>query len=219
MKLTKFAVTAAALVIPLLGSSAQAGTLFFDSLQGNLNNWTSNGDVSVQSAPDGTTAAGFTGVAYGSDLLTKNQFHSSTGSFTVKFDFYGNCGFASGCGAFLATDGGGASWILSDTGYGSSALFPDSLRSWQEVSYTYSTYNGFSGLDFENWGSSPHSSTMNGSPFFLKNVLLTDNSDGTTVGTLTVAVPEPGTWALMMMGLGGLGMALRHRRNSALVSA
>jgi hypothetical protein len=26
------------------------------------------------------------------------------------------------------------------------------------------------------------------------------------------AVPEPGTWALMLLGFGGIGMAMRRRR-------
>jgi hypothetical protein len=30
------------------------------------------------------------------------------------------------------------------------------------------------------------------------------------------AVPEPGTWALMLLGFGGIGMAMRHRRRPAL---
>lgn len=35
----------------------------------------------------------------------------------------------------------------------------------------------------------------------------------------TPSVPEPGTWALMLLGFGGIGMALRrsHRRNGALM--
>ena len=35
----------------------------------------------------------------------------------------------------------------------------------------------------------------------------------------TTAVPEPATWALMLIGIGGLGAALRSSRKSALVAA
>jgi hypothetical protein len=30
-------------------------------------------------------------------------------------------------------------------------------------------------------------------------------------------VPEPGTWALMLLGFGGIGMAMRRRRRPTLV--
>ncbi|HEY2048534.1 MAG TPA: PEPxxWA-CTERM sorting domain-containing protein [Caulobacteraceae bacterium] len=38
---------------------------------------------------------------------------------------------------------------------------------------------------------------------------------GTTPTTPTVAVPEPATWAFMLVGLGAVGAALRSRRGSA----
>ena len=34
-----------------------------------------------------------------------------------------------------------------------------------------------------------------------------------------VAVPEPGTWAMMLIGLGGLGAAMRSRRKAAVATA
>ena len=34
--------------------------------------------------------------------------------------------------------------------------------------------------------------------------------------TITPAVPEPATWALMLLGFGGIGFAMRRRRNPAL---
>jgi hypothetical protein len=30
-------------------------------------------------------------------------------------------------------------------------------------------------------------------------------------------VPEPGTWAMMLLGFGGIGMAMRRRRRSSIV--
>jgi hypothetical protein len=41
---------------------------------------------------------------------------------------------------------------------------------------------------------------------------------GTTSGNASfyVAVPEPATWALMLLGFGGMGMVLRRRRRPAL---
>ena len=41
---------------------------------------------------------------------------------------------------------------------------------------------------------------------------------GGEAGTLSffTAVPEPGTWGLMLLGFGGIGLAMRRRRRSAL---
>jgi hypothetical protein len=35
-------------------------------------------------------------------------------------------------------------------------------------------------------------------------------------GDVTGGVPEPGTWALMILGFGGAGASLRMRRRTAL---
>jgi hypothetical protein len=40
---------------------------------------------------------------------------------------------------------------------------------------------------------------------------------GTGVGTLTPAVPEPGTWAMMLLGFGATGVAMRRGRRKALL--
>ena len=41
---------------------------------------------------------------------------------------------------------------------------------------------------------------------------------GVPTADLVNAVPEPGTWLLMLMGFGGVAVALRRRRNSALAA-
>ena len=45
-------------------------------------------------------------------------------------------------------------------------------------------------------------------------VIITDSANGSTE-TLTVAIPEPAAWALMLVGFAGLGAALRSRRTLA----
>lgn len=59
---------------------------------------------------------------------------------------------------------------------------------------------GFTGTDVTNVSYLKFSSTVNA--FEIDN--------------LAVAVPEPGTWALMLFGFAGIGMALRRRRRPAL---
>ena len=105
---------------------AAATVLFSDSLEGTLSQWTNPASAAeIVAAPDGGNALTFDLLQGGSSLLTTNSsFTSSTGSFTLTFETYTNCGFTSGCGAFFAIDGGGQ-WFLSDTSFGSDALFPD----------------------------------------------------------------------------------------------
>jgi hypothetical protein len=38
------------------------------------------------------------------------------------------------------------------------------------------------------------------------------------VSTLTTAVPEPGTWAMMLVGFGAMGVAMRRRRRDAMLT-
>ena len=44
-------------------------------------------------------------------------------------------------------------------------------------------------------------------------------SNNTGAFTATVAVPEPAVWAMMLLGLGGIGVALRSRRRQAGLAA
>jgi hypothetical protein len=45
-----------------------------------------------------------------------------------------------------------------------------------------------------------------------------DVAHGLAVTQLTGAVPEPATWAMMILGFGGIGFAMRRRRKPALLS-
>jgi hypothetical protein len=38
------------------------------------------------------------------------------------------------------------------------------------------------------------------------------------VSTMTTAVPEPGTWAMMLVGFGAMGVAMRRRRRDAMLT-
>jgi hypothetical protein len=40
------------------------------------------------------------------------------------------------------------------------------------------------------------------------------NAGGTVSIRQTAAVPEPGTWAMMLLGFGGMGVAMRRRRRT-----
>src|ERR1700722_19348429 len=92
---------------------AAATVLFSDSLEGTLSQWTNPASAGeIVAAPDGSNALTFDILQSGNSLLTtKSGFTSSTGSFTLTFEIYANCGFASGCGSFFAVNG--SQWFLS----------------------------------------------------------------------------------------------------------
>lgn len=55
--------------------------------------------------------------------------------------------------------------------------------------------------------------------FALNDVSISSNSATQIVsGQIQAAVPEPGTWAMMLIGFGGMGLALRRRRSATMIS-
>ena len=55
--------------------------------------------------------------------------------------------------------------------------------------------------------------------FALNDVSISSNSATQIVsGQIQAAVPEPGTWAMMLIGFGGMGVALRRRRSATMIS-
>jgi hypothetical protein len=68
-------------------------------------------------------------------------------------------------------------------------------------------------------GTGMFSGNINGTAFDATPGAFTLSTQGgnvTTFSASTVAVPEPATWALMLLGFGGIGMAMRRRRRPAL---
>lgn len=49
--------------------------------------------------------------------------------------------------------------------------------------------------------------------FFLTDSPHSDNRGGVSLSVLSAAVPEPGTWAMMIAGFGLVGASMRRRRN------
>ncbi len=165
---------AAAAVMALPTSTAGGTTLLSNTFASpaDLSGWTSDsGFAQVTVAPDGGNALTFSGTAGSGDLSSPVGSYG-TGSFKVSFDFYGNCGYSTQCGFFMATTPNPAShWFLSDTPYGGVASFVYSSGSWTHVSHIFSA-TSLTGLNIENFYGSAHSGYQS---FFLRNLLLTDN--------------------------------------------
>jgi hypothetical protein len=80
--------------------------------------------------------------------------------------------------------------------------------------------NGAGGAFFD-FNNTPQTFTYNGGSFsFFVNDLGISAGDSNLalngVIRATAAVPEPATWAMMLLGFGGIGMAMRRRRRPAL---
>ena len=127
-------------------------------------------------------------------------------------------------GALITDEPGGFVHVfnfnIADSADASSTVTTIQLGS-TDIDFTSIFLDGFAftqtGFDpaAENWeltsallGAGPHSITVTGS-------VVGDSQDGAYSGVLnvaTVAIPEPGTWALMIAGFAGAGAMLRRRR-------
>ncbi len=81
-------------------------------------------------------------------------------------------------------------------------------------------HNGSVTINFDN---SPHAFTFSGGSFTLAVndlTIIIGDPDVTGIITLTVAVPEPSTWAMMILGFAGIGFfGYRRSRKSGVLSA
>lgn len=184
---------------------AQASVTLVGTFDGNQ---CKGGDITTCYA-SGTTA--------GSGLLTQVGANGaavpgSPGILRADFDTTDHTGSTSNF----------SDWITTDSGSGDKIL---------NYSYTGSEMATYLGI-FQG-GSAVGCS---GDGCFNNTYLLFYNPDGFTSGTFDLsqlftnagishvdlfdhggAVPEPGTWALMLLGFAGVGVAMRRKRNAALM--
>ena len=82
------------------------------------------------------------------------------------------------------------------------------------------SWAGFTGqigqsFDLFDWGSSSSFSSIDASGLALAPGALLDTSQLYSAGIVSItAVPEPGSWALLLCGLGVVGLRMRQRRRT-----
>ena len=171
----------------------------------------------------GTSPTGITGKPVGSGTGGTLTFNS--GSFSVT-----DSGGIAPIGTGLGTDTLGFFTLLPGTATQSTFNTPFTLF----VSFTQpagtagagtfmstitgSVNNGTAGgvdIDFDN---TPHLFTSAAGPFTLvvRDLSVTNGGILTPITGTIRAVPEPATWAMMLLGFGGIGFAMRRRRQPVL---
>lgn len=153
---------------------------------------------------------------------------------TYMFSFSGVD--VSGSGVFSTVDGSGASAVtgvtgtVTDTDVSASPFTITTLSGYAAADNILYPFSGppvdMGGISFSTAGGPDFNIGLGGSnlPFGLILNVSSFNPGGNAVefpGSVPIeisitAVPEPATWAMMLVGLGGLGMALRSRRKPAM---
>ena len=194
-QMTKLILSAAVLGCALFAGAASAATF--------IQPWTVSptGNISVTIGDNGL------GVAGGStDPINGNSNHAfdaATGVFTDTFDF------------FLPTGKAGASVITTLSGEADN-----------DLTFSGITFNGAGGaIDTGGGASMAHVSLQPISGGGAQELIITGTggSAATFGGTVNfvladATVPESATWALMIVGFGGVGALARARRRTPLVA-
>ncbi len=157
-----------------------------------------NADVTSYLAGGGTVEIGNYDGQSGWDFLTGGS---------------GNAAFVAGVGGALGGPGCTDGETVNATGITNGFTQPGPVGCWTHQAYsmphfatlgfTTSFFDSDPAFAADNPGFGPFSSLL---------------SNGKTVTGIS-ASPEPGTWALMLIGFGGLGVALRSRRRHAVATA
>lgn len=153
---------------------------------GNFSGWTLGGNT------------GFTGVDTAS---------AHSGTYGAYFGAVGSTGTLSQLLNTVAGQTYTVSFWLSNSG-GPTDSFEASIG--DTVLQTFTNVNAFQYFNFS------FTTPVNGSPSLLKFSFRQDPSywhiDDISVQGLAGGVPEPATWAMMILGLGAVGAAMRRRR-------
>jgi hypothetical protein len=197
---------AAFAIVTLTGAGAQAGTVF--QFTGPTPEYPTDSSVAgLFLAPSGPGTATFTIDGYAS--LDGQNFYEDDFSFSVNGSpvLVGTFNLGGGGNDVLYTAPAGTTAVnlngytpgdISFAGGKELITVPVNLAAGLNIiSFAYTSltdgHAGFQGLGDEGWG--------------LENI------------SVTSGVPEPATWAMMLVGFGGLGAAMRSARRSKVVAA
>jgi hypothetical protein len=168
-------------------------------LNGNLVTDSRVTSLSMDVDPDETSATLLSGGFWTSlarDINLTAGSNANVQDICIKSGNTSNCngGGGAGQGIELGQTGGGA-FVLNFANAPTEVVFTDILVRFQGIDFTY-----------------PTSTTRRGvTTYSYTNVV-----DASGTGIAVAWVPEPGAWALMILGFGGVGALMRRRRAMAL---
>eukprot|EP01041_Mallomonas_annulata_P019365 gene19365-38671_t len=202
-----------ALMMVTAGTAAQANVIFFSTFDGlqahrswsivqSADGWTTTGGpgIELQNNVAGSSFTGATNDVFveldshnggsGQNNTTMSRTIAAPGQYLLEFLYSPRPGVAANSnGILVSLNGAALAPVFTQQGGGNTI--------WSTKTIQFTALSANSTLSFAGAGISD---TLGG---YVDNIRLT-------------AVPEPATWAMMILGFGGVGAALRRRRASAL---
>ena len=159
---------------------------------------------------------------YGADVSTPNSYAIVTDPSLAGQSLYSFGDHTTGSGNMLVANGGGIVWsqtveVRPNTVYHISfftaAVVPGGLTSaWWDNLGGGSYFDGGSGYDGAPWRqvvTTWHSGNLTWATFNLR-MTPSPYASHAAFDSFSLGVPEPSTWAMMIIGFGGVGLALRR---------
>lgn len=182
---------AAALSVSVMSGAASAATITFDDLAG------SNGDAFSSFSEDGFSFTKTSGDAFVAKLfgnpIPDVFFGPNYGSAAASFDLTSGVGDFVFGGFDLAGNNGAANYVIAGFLDGASVF-----------AFAGSHNGGFTTIG------SPSSGLVDKVSFLVTAGGTSANIDN--IVATVAAVPEPATWAMMLIGFGAVGAAMRSQR-------
>lgn len=222
MRMTNI-MASAALAAALASSGAQAASLITNGSFEDTTNFVDQGNDTMTVGPGSTAITGWTVTAGSLAWIgPSNPFGvtASDGSYSLDLTGYRDAPPYAGVTQTISTVNGGHYVLTFDLGtQGNSPSAINAAAGTANQTFTTTAQAGFGWqtetLAFTASGTSTTVSLLgqtesNGNYIGLDNVSVTCTSACTVSGA-----PEPASWALMLVGFGGLGVMLRSRRRHA----